>query len=66
MPAPDPFNKRIGAIPLRDAEIYTKFLYGLGLTSQLVPASAVVTDEFIDYANDFDHGAFIAHVKSMR
>jgi NitT/TauT family transport system substrate-binding protein len=65
LPASDPLSKHIGAIPLRDAELYTKFLYGLGLTSQLVPASAVVTDEFIDYANDFDHSAWIAQVKKM-
>jgi hypothetical protein len=25
-----------------------------------------MTDQFIDYANDFDHKAFVARVKKMR
>jgi hypothetical protein len=42
------------------------FLYQNGLTSQLVPTSAIVTDRFITFANDFDHKAFIAQAKAMR
>ena len=40
-------------MPLRGMEIYT-FLVDNGLTSQLVPPSAIVTNQFIAYANDFD------------
>jgi hypothetical protein len=31
-----------------------------------VPATDIVTNQFIDYANDFDHKAFIERVKHMR
>jgi hypothetical protein len=37
-----------------------------GLTQQIVPASAIMTDQYIAYANDFDHAAFIAQAKQMR
>jgi hypothetical protein len=37
-----------------------------GLVNAVVPASAVVTNEFIPYANAFDHTAFIARAKAMR
>ena len=46
--------------------VLTKFLYDNGLTSQPIPASAIVTNQFIPYANDFDHKAFIAQAKAMR
>jgi NitT/TauT family transport system substrate-binding protein len=65
LPGYDPASKRIGYISPVGIEILAKYLYGAGLTKQIVPASAVVTNEFIDYANDFDHGAFIAQVKRM-
>jgi ABC-type nitrate/sulfonate/bicarbonate transport system substrate-binding protein len=66
LPAVDPTSKTIGLIPLRGVKLYTKFMYDSGLTAQLVPAEAVVTDQFIAYANDFDHPAFIARAKAMR
>jgi NitT/TauT family transport system substrate-binding protein len=61
----DPSNPRIGYMPVNRMEIYTKFMADTGLTSQVVPASAIVTNEFIDFANDFDHKAFIAQAKAM-
>ncbi len=66
LPATDPTSTRIGAMPLRGMKLYTKFLYDNGLTPQLVPFADVVTDQFIGYANDFDHAAFIAQAKRMR
>jgi hypothetical protein len=36
-----------------------------GLAGVRVPTSAVVTNAFITYANDFDHKAFIAKAKAM-
>jgi NitT/TauT family transport system substrate-binding protein len=62
----DPTSKTIGLIPLRGMEVFTKFMYDNGLTTTLVPARAIVTDQFIGYANDFDHNAFIRKVKAMR
>jgi len=35
------------------------------LTSALVPAAAIVTNQFIAFANDFDKKAWIAQVKAM-
>jgi NitT/TauT family transport system substrate-binding protein len=62
----DPMSNKIGALPLRGIEVLTKFMYDGGLTPQLVPAAAIVTNQFIPYANDFDHQAFIAQAKLMR
>jgi NitT/TauT family transport system substrate-binding protein len=62
----DPTSKRIGEMPLRGIEVLTKFMQDNGLTTQIVPASAIVTNQFIDYANDFNHTAFIAQAKRMR
>ncbi len=65
LPAADPSSKRIGYFPARGIAIYAKYLYDAGLTHVLVPADAVVTDQFIAYANDFDKKAFIAWAKAQ-
>jgi NitT/TauT family transport system substrate-binding protein len=62
----DPANARIGYTPVSGIALYCQFLYNAGLTSTLVPASAVVTNQFIPYANDFDKNAWIAAVRKMR
>jgi NitT/TauT family transport system substrate-binding protein len=66
LPGVDPLSKTIGAMPLRDIGVYAQFLTDQGVTSQTVPAAAVVTDQFIPYANDFDHGALVRQVKTLR
>jgi NitT/TauT family transport system substrate-binding protein len=65
LPGVDPLSKRIGAMPMVGIAYYSSFLATNGYTSQVVPAAAVVTNQFIAYANDFDHKAFIARVKRM-
>jgi NitT/TauT family transport system substrate-binding protein len=65
LPATDPENKRIGYFSLTNMQIYSQTLYNYGKTAQLVPAAAVATNDFIPYANDFDHKAVIALAKSM-
>jgi NitT/TauT family transport system substrate-binding protein len=62
----DPFNPRLGENPVRALERYCRFLHDAGLTSTVVPAAAIVTNQFIAYANDFDKKAWIAEVKKMR
>jgi hypothetical protein len=62
----DPSSTTIGYMPIRGMEVYCRFLAANGVTTTLVPASAVVTNQFIAYANDFDHRAFIAHVKGLK
>jgi hypothetical protein len=44
--------------------ILSKAIFDNGATSTLVPASAIATSQFIDYANDFDHRAVIAAAKA--
>jgi NitT/TauT family transport system substrate-binding protein len=65
LPAQDPMSKRIGEVPQRGMQVLDNFMYDNAMTSIRVPASAIVTNQFIDYANDFDHKAFIARVKAM-
>ena len=62
----NPASMRIGEMPLRGMKILTKFMYDNGMTSALVPAQAEVTDQFITYANDFDHKAFAEQAKAMK
>ncbi len=62
----DPMSPRIGAMPLAGVALYCKFFNDTGLTPTLVPASEIVTNQFVAYANDFDKKAWIADVKRMR
>ncbi len=66
LPGADPASPRIGEMPLRGMAVLTKFMADTGLTPALVPATDLVTDQFIPYANDFDHNAFIASVKKLQ
>jgi ABC-type nitrate/sulfonate/bicarbonate transport system substrate-binding protein len=65
LPGIDPLSKRIGYISPRGVDVYSNYLYSRGITTKVIPASVLVTNQFIDYANDFDHAAFIAHAKGM-
>ena len=65
LPAADPGNKRIGYLSPQGLEVYSKLLTDFGITSRVVPSSAIVTDQFIAFANDFDHQAVIALAKNM-
>jgi len=66
LPGTDPMSKRIGALPLTGMQIYAKTLQQYGMTKEVVPVSAIATNEFIDFANDFDHKAAIAAAKAYR
>jgi NitT/TauT family transport system substrate-binding protein len=61
----DPSNPRIGYLPVNGISLYCKFFQNDGLTKSLVPAGAIVNNDFIAYANDFDKKAWIAQVKKM-
>jgi NitT/TauT family transport system substrate-binding protein len=60
-----PMNPRIGYLPYNSTALYCRFFYDAGLTKTLVPAADIMTDQFIAFANDFDHKAWIATVKRM-
>jgi NitT/TauT family transport system substrate-binding protein len=58
-------SPRIGYTSPVSLNFYEKFLVQTGYMAEAPPISAVVTNQFIAYANDFDHNAFIAQVKKM-
>jgi hypothetical protein len=62
----DPMNPRIGETPQSGIALYCQMLYNSGLAVPLVPAAAVVTNQFVAFANDFDHKAWVAEVRKMR
>ena len=66
LPAADPSNPRIGYLPPRGIALYSQVLTDYGVTRQIVPVGEVVTDQFIAFANDFDHNAVIALARKMR
>jgi NitT/TauT family transport system substrate-binding protein len=66
LPGADPTSKTIGALGTRNASVLAKWMADNGMAAHVVPATAIVTDQFIPYANDFDHKALIARVKAMR
>jgi NitT/TauT family transport system substrate-binding protein len=65
LPAANPASKRIGYLSPQGLEVYSKLLTDFGITPRVVPSSAIVTDQFIAFANDFDHQAVIALAKNM-
>ena len=65
-PVADPSIARMGYTPIAGIALYCKFFNDLGLTSSLVPARDIVTNQFVAYANDFDKKAWITEVKRMR
>jgi len=62
----DPTSKQIGYVSPQEIELYARFLVDAGMATQAAPAAVIVTDQFIGYANDFDHGAAIAAAKRAR
>jgi NitT/TauT family transport system substrate-binding protein len=66
LPGADPLSKRVGDVPLAGMAILARVMNESGRTIQLVPVSGFATDQFIAYANDFDHQALINRAKTMR
>jgi ABC-type nitrate/sulfonate/bicarbonate transport system substrate-binding protein len=64
LPAADPNNRRIGAISMAGVQAYIQLMKDAGVTKTAIPASQVVTDEFIEFANDFDHKSVEQYAKS--
>jgi len=58
LPAADPSSKRIGEISMKGMQAYIQLLADAGSTKSVMPAERVVTERFIEFANDFDRGAF--------
>jgi NitT/TauT family transport system substrate-binding protein len=65
-PAYDLSEKRVGFIPIKGMALYCRDFSDAGLTPALVPATDLITNAFVSYANDFDHKAVIAKAKAWR
>jgi NitT/TauT family transport system substrate-binding protein len=63
LPGTDPMSKTIGRLNPIGMQLYAKILAQYGMTKEIVPVSAVVSNQFIDYANDFDHKAAMEAAK---
>jgi NitT/TauT family transport system substrate-binding protein len=66
LPAADPNNKRIGAFSLTGLADYIQLLKDAGVTKTTVPVSELVTEEYIEFANDFDHRLVEKFAKSIQ
>ena len=64
LPAANPDNRRIGEISITGMQAYIQLLKDAGLTKTVIPASQVVTEEFIEFANAFDHKSVVQYAKS--
>lgn len=66
LPAGDPDSRRIGALSTSRMQDYIRLLVDAGVARTAVPASEIVTSEFIGFANGFDHRTVERLAKSMR
>ena len=60
----DPLSRKIGYISAQDIAVFTRFLADSGQTKGVVPAADVMTNQFVTFANDFDHKAIVALAKA--
>jgi NitT/TauT family transport system substrate-binding protein len=65
LPARDPANPRIGYIDPAGVERYCRLIAGYGLTNSVVPVQAILTNQFIAFANTFDRPALEAHARTL-
>jgi NitT/TauT family transport system substrate-binding protein len=64
-PAADPASRRIGLVSPRNMELYSRYLAQYGFLKAPVVGTSIATDQFIGYANDFDHKALEAQILRM-
>lgn len=64
--AANPLDKRIGAISGKNLQLYSQYMVDYGFAHEVAPASALATDAFVAYANDFDHNAFARWAATRR
>jgi NitT/TauT family transport system substrate-binding protein len=63
--AADPSDRRIGAISGKNLELYSRYMVDYGFAHEVAPASALATDRFIAFANDFDRAAFVRYAAAF-
>ena len=65
LPASDPDSHSIGALGAAGVQDYIALMTRAGVVSNPPSAAAVITDEFVAAANDFDRAAFEKYAKSL-
>jgi NitT/TauT family transport system substrate-binding protein len=55
LPAANPDNRRIGEISATGMQAYIRLMKDSGIIKTVMPVAQVVTDQFIEFANDVDH-----------
>jgi ABC-type nitrate/sulfonate/bicarbonate transport system substrate-binding protein len=65
LPASDPNSRQIGAFSMTGMQAYIQLMKDVGIMKTVMPVSQVVTDQFIPFANDFDHRLVERHAKSL-
>jgi len=65
LPASDPDSKRIGALSVTGMQRYIQLLADAGVTKSVIPASEVVTEDYVTFANHFDHAALEQYARSL-
>jgi len=65
LPAGDPDSNRIGALGPEGIQDYIELMKSAAVVANPPPATALVTNEFVGPANDFDHAAFEKYAKSL-
>jgi NitT/TauT family transport system substrate-binding protein len=66
LPAADPDSRRIGAISMTGMQAYIQLMTDVGIIKTVMPVSQVVTDQFIEFANDFDHKSIAQYTAPTR
>jgi NitT/TauT family transport system substrate-binding protein len=66
LPAADPANRRIGEISLAGMQAYIRLMTDAGIAGTALPASQVVTDQFVEFANNFDRKSMEQSAKSKK
>lgn len=65
LPAGDPGSDSIGAVGVAGIQDYIALMTRAGVVTNPPSATAVITDEFVAAANDFDRAAFEKYAKSL-
>jgi NitT/TauT family transport system substrate-binding protein len=65
LPASDPDSRRIGALSLVGMQRYIQLLADAGVIASAIPASEVVTEDYVAFANDFDHATVRTRAASL-
>jgi NitT/TauT family transport system substrate-binding protein len=66
LPAADPHNTHVGAFSASGLQQYIDLLQQAGVTKTHIPVDAVMTTQFVDYANHFNVKAVEAYAKGMK